>query len=138
METIGRCKDAILSPPNHSPQDLRHRHRMHHDGIDPAPKAVRLMKDAELAEHGGAVIVDLLARKPVVVVERVNAAKRKLDVTAGRRQASPGAQVAPADDDFEHDRCFAGVAPLHVDLQVGQGVQPQYQGIRYEGTRTAH
>jgi hypothetical protein len=96
---------------------------MHRDGTDATPEAVRLTKDAELAEHGGAVIVDLLAREPVVFVERVNAAERKLDMKAGRRQAAPETPVVPANDDLEHDRCFAGVAPLHVDLQVGQGAQ---------------
>ena len=49
---------------------------MHHQGIDAAPQAVRLMKDAELAKHAGAVIVDFLACKPVVFVEGVDAAER--------------------------------------------------------------
>src|SRR4029077_871252 len=92
---ITLTRRVILSPPDHSPQDLRHRDRMHDDGIDAAPQAVRLMKDAELAKHGGAVIVDLLACQFAICVERVDAAERKLDKTAGRRQAAPGPQVAP-------------------------------------------
>jgi hypothetical protein len=31
--------------------------------------------------------------------------------------------VAPANDDFKNDRCFAGVAPLHVDLEVRHSAQ---------------
>src|SRR5262245_19078299 len=96
---------------------------MHHNRIDAAPEAVRLVKYPELTEHGGTVVVDLLARKPVVVVERVDAAERKLDDPAGRRQTAPETQVASANDDFEYHRFFADVAPLHVDLQVGQGTQ---------------
>ena len=118
-----RLSTPGVRPGNHAPQDSHHRARMHHDRIDATPKAVRLMKDAELAEHCSAVIVDLLAYKPVVFVEGVDAAERELNMTAGRRQTAPRAQMVSADNGFQNDCGFANVTPLHVDLQVGHGAQ---------------
>ena len=82
---------------------------MHHKDIDATPETVRLMKDAELPEYRGAVIVDLLACQPVVLVEGVDPAERELNVTAGRWKAAPRAQVPSADNDFQNDCGFTDV-----------------------------
>ena len=64
---------------------------MHHNRIDAAPKTVRLVKHAELTEHAGAIVVDLLARKPVGFIKRLDAAERKLDTAAAAGRAkNPG------------------------------------------------
>ena len=54
---------------NRSPDRLRHRQRMHHDGFDAADHPVRLVENAELMQHCGAVVINLLARQPILGVE---------------------------------------------------------------------
>src|SRR5262249_15851810 len=118
------CRGQELRLPDHSPDDAHNRGRMHHDSVDAAPEAGRLVKDAELAEHGDAVIVDLLTCEPIVCVERIDAAERKLDGAAGRRQSAPGTELVSANDDVQNDGRFTDVTPLHVDPQVAHCAQP--------------
>src|SRR6476469_6522125 len=96
---------------------------MHHDRIDTTPETVRLMKDAELPEYRGAVIVDFLACKPVLFIEGIDAAERELNQTAGRWKAAPRAQMVSANSGFQNDCGFTDVSPLHVDLQVRHRAQ---------------
>ena len=70
------------------------------------------MEDAELAEDGAAIVVDLFAGEAVVGVEGVDAAEREFDAAAGWGQAAPSAEVRAADYDFYQDCVVGHVAAL--------------------------
>src|SRR5262245_9087233 len=99
-----------------------------HGGDAPAP-AFGLVKYPELSQHGGTVVIDLLAGKPVGVVEGVDAAQRKLDLPAGGGKSAPGSRMPPANDHLEDDGVFARMPVPDVDVQVGHGAQQ----LRVEG-----
>jgi hypothetical protein len=81
------------------------------------------VKYPELSQHGGTVVIDLLAGKPVAVVEGVDAAQRKLDPPAGGGKSPPGPRMPPANDHLEDDDVFGRVPLPDVDVQVGHGAQ---------------
>ena len=51
---------------------------MTEDGDDAPPPSHGLVKEGELTQHRSAVIVDALARQPVIGVKRIDRAKREL------------------------------------------------------------
>ena len=77
------------------------------------------MEEAKLAQHRSAVIVDALARQPVIDVERVHRAKRELHPSARRWQAAPRAEMRTADRDFQHQALGSRVPVLHFYCQIG-------------------
>lgn len=77
----------------------------------------------ELPQQGRPVVVDPLTRQAIGVVERVDAAERKLDLRPGRRQPTPWPEVLPANHDLEHDRGGAGMRVSHLDLQSRERLQ---------------
>jgi len=56
------CRHDGLYLPNHPHQGTSHREGVHDDSGDAAHRAVRFMKDTELPEEGGAVIIRPLAK----------------------------------------------------------------------------
>lgn len=96
---------------------------MHHDGFNAADHAVRLVENAELMQHCGAVVIDLLASQPILGVEGENAAKRKLHRAAGRRQPAPRAQMMSTDYNFQEYGIPGDVALAHFDGKVGHGAE---------------
>jgi hypothetical protein len=93
------------------------------------PRSLGLVKYPELSQHGGTVVIDLLAGEPVGVVEGVDAAQRKLDLPAGGGKSAPGPRMPSANDHLEDDGGFARVPVPDVDVQVGHGAQQ----LRVEG-----
>jgi hypothetical protein len=71
-----------------TPQELstyrpRHCEGMCGDDLHAADNAVGLVENAELPEHRGAVVINLLACEPILAVERENTAQRKSQRTPG-------------------------------------------------------
>jgi len=96
---------------------------MHHDSFDAADHAVRLVENAELMQHCGAVVINPLSRQPILGVEGENATKRKLHAAAGRRQPTPRAQMMSADYNFQEYGIPGDVALAHFDTKVGHGAE---------------
>src|SRR5262245_22940142 len=99
-------------------------------GGDAAAQAFGLVKYPELSQHGGTVVIDLLAGEPVAIVEGVDAAQRKLDLPACGGKSAPSPRMPPANGHLEDDGVFARVPAPDVDVQVGHGAQQ----LRVEGT----
>src|SRR2546426_5521222 len=64
-----------------------------------------------------------LAGQPIIRVEREHAAQRECEPAPGRREPAPRAQVTSANDRLQDDGLVAGMAALHVDMQVGDSAQ---------------
>src|SRR5438128_12086368 len=88
-------------------------------GHDPPQPARRLVEEAELAQYRCAIIVNALARQPVIDVERVHCAKRKLHSSAGRWEAAPWAEMRTPDRHLQHQALGSCVPVLHFYCQVG-------------------
>ena len=93
---------------------------MSDERCDFSEESVRLAKDAELPQHGSAVVVDFLACKMVVGIKRVHTAKRQLYFFAGCGKSAPCPAMRPANHDFKDNRLFGDVTPQDLDLQVGK------------------
>jgi hypothetical protein len=79
-----------------------------------------LVKDAELAQDGAAIVVNSLSGEAIITVERVHPAKWELNPSSGGGEAAPGAEVRPANHNLHQDRFVGHVAPLNVDHEIGQ------------------
>jgi hypothetical protein len=96
---------------------------MSEGGDNSAPPSRWLAEEPQLAQHRAAVIVDPLARQPVIVVERVNSAQLKLYPSARRRQAAPRTEMRASYCDLDDEALGRHVTVLDVDYQVGQRTQ---------------
>jgi len=77
---------------------------VHQRGLRAAYETIGLVKNAELPQHRGAVVVNPLACEPILRIELEDAAQRKCERAPRRREATPGAEMMSANDGFE-DRC---------------------------------
>src|SRR5262249_39253971 len=99
-------------------------------------QAVGLVKNTELSKYGGAVVVNLLARKLIGIVEREDPTQRKFDKPAGGGQAAPSPQMLPTNDYLEDDCIVACVPALDVDVQARHCLQQL--GIECPNLLAAH
>src|SRR5690348_15038744 len=99
------------------------RHWMTDGGDDASPPSRGLVEEAELAQHRSAVIVDALARQPVIGIERVDPAERELDPPARRWQAAPRAKMGPPDDDLQYQALGCHVPVFHLNCQIRHRAQ---------------
>ena len=89
--------------------------------------AILLLTNPALAHHvmGGRMPVTftdgLLSGlgHPVIGIERVDPAKRKLHPSTRRWQAAPGAEMRASDGDLQHHALGCHVPVLHLDRQIG-------------------
>ena len=87
------------------------------------------MKYPELTEYGCPVVVYFFAGEPVLLVEGVNAAQRKLDAAARGGKSAPRSQVASSNDHLKDDGVLARMPVPDIDLQVRQ----RSEQLRVEG-----
>jgi hypothetical protein len=90
---------------------------------DPATKALGVVKQPQLPQDCGAVVIDLLASQSVLGVERVDAAKGKIDWPAGCWNSAPCSQMMATDANLEDNRIFARVTAVNVDVEIRQGLE---------------
>ena len=93
---------------------------MTEDGDDAPPPSHGLVKEAELTQHRSAVIVDALARQPVIGVKRIDRAKRELHPPPSRWQAAPRPEMRTPDRDLQNHAVGCRVPVLYLDCQIGQ------------------
>src|SRR5215472_5194853 len=75
--------------------------RMSYQGPNPSQDAQRVMEYAKLRQDRGPVIVDPLSCQSIVLVKRVDTAKRDFHPLAGARQTAPCPELCAADHHLE-------------------------------------
>ena len=78
------------------------------------------MEDAELPQHRAAIVIDFFPSQAILGIERIDAAKRKLDSPPGRRKTAPFSQLRTANHDFKHNSIVGDMPALYFDFQVRQ------------------
>jgi hypothetical protein len=111
------------SPPKASAKGPRRGVGMHDDGRDAANHTLRLVKNSELPQEGGAVIIRPLSSQPVRFVKGEDPTKRQFGLTARRGKASPRTKVHSPNDDYQHDGVECHVAPLDVKPEPWERLQ---------------
>ena len=109
-----------LLAPQLSCERAHNREGMSREGEDLSHDGLGLVEDAKLSEYRAAVVIDSLSGEAIAGVERVHTAKRERDPSSGRGEAAPGAEVRPANHDFQENGVAGDVAPLNVDPEIGQ------------------
>jgi len=87
-----------------------------------AQSAKGFAKKAELSENDPAIIVNALACEPVIRVECVDAAERKLQLASSSRKSTPGAKVRTANHDLDNDAICSNVLLCYLDRKIGQRI----------------
>jgi hypothetical protein len=65
-------------------------------GRNLSQNTLRFVEDADLAQYGRPVVINLFSGQTIVRVEGVHAAQRNLDAAACRRKTTPSAEVRSA------------------------------------------
>src|SRR5262245_40703106 len=122
-EKRGALRVESIPLPERSHGDLCHCQGVHQQSRNAPHRAVRLVKDAELAQQRRAVVVDPLAGQAISIVEREDAAERQLDLRSRSGQPAPRAQMLSADDHLEDDGARARMRAFNVNAQSWHRLQ---------------
>lgn len=106
----------------HSCKSTRDGNRMGRQDGDSSQDGLRLVKDAQLPQHGAAVVVDFLPGQSIIGIEAVDPAQRELNSPASCGKTAPSAEVSAANSDFDENGVVRDMPSLHFDSQVRQRI----------------